>query len=212
MNVNHNFGFYAILTNPARGYEYLTRLLVDHEVPFVQLRMKDAADDEIVRQAETMRHLTQGTSTRLIVNDSPRLAALVGADGVHLGQSDMPFAQAREIVGDDAIVGLSTHNPQQTADACALQPDYIGIGPVYATPTKKLPDPVLGLDTMHEMVLRATVPAVCIGGIDLANLHDVLAAGARNVCMVRQLCAAADPEGVLKKALQIIADYGREQS
>ena len=119
----------------------------------------------------------------------------------------MPYREAREIVGDEAIVGLSTHNPDQTRAACALGPDYIGVGPVYATPTKKIPDPVLGLDGMRAMLDLATVPAVCLGGIDHGNARDVLMAGAKNICAVRCINASQTPAEELDRMLGLLGEH-----
>ena len=201
--VADNFGFYAILTNPKRGYEYLAHVCVELEIPFLQLRMKDTKDYEVLLMAEKLRQITEDTNTLLIINDYPHVAKDSGADGVHLGQDDMPIEQVREIVNPDTIIGLSSHNPDQTEEACKKQPDYIGIGPVYATPTKKIPDPVIGLDGMKEMLDVAIVPAVCIGGISLERLTDVLKAGARNFCLVREVCESKDPAGVIRKILEV---------
>jgi thiamine-phosphate pyrophosphorylase len=201
------FGFYAVLTDPIRGYEYCTQLLADYEIAFVQLRMKDAPKERIEEIGRVMRKITAGTKTRFIVNDCPKIAARVGADGVHVGQSDMPYREARTIVGDAAIVGISTHSVEQIKQACKLKPDYVGMGPVYATPTKKNPDPVVGLDGMKGMLAAATVPAVAIGGITLENLPSVLAAGALNFCMVRPLTQTRDPEKVLKEILKTYRSF-----
>lgn len=201
--VPDNFGFYAILSSPIRGYEYTANVCVELKVPFVQLRIKETSEYRILLLAEKLRQITENTNSLLIVNDFPTVAKDSCADGVHLGQDDMQIEQAREIVGTDAIIGLSTHNPQQTEDACKKQPDYIGIGPVYPTPTKKIPDPVIGLDGMKEMLDIATLPAVCIGGISLEKLPDVLLAGARNFCLVREVCESKDPAGTIKKILRI---------
>jgi thiamine-phosphate pyrophosphorylase len=206
-NTPQSFGFYAILTDPERGYEYMTRLLVEYRIRFVQLRMKDAPPQAVLAVAKTMRTLTAGTETRFIVNDYPDIAKKAGADGVHVGQSDMAYGEVRRIVGEEAVVGLSTHSPLQTNAACALHPDYIGIGPVYATPTKKTPDPVLGLGVMKDMISLSTVPAVAIGGISLDNLPDVLAAGAKNFCMVRPINQTSQPEKALKAILKTYEDY-----
>jgi len=201
------FGFYSVLTDPLKGYDYMAELLVDNGIPFVQLRMKDAPEEVIADTALRMRKITAGTDTQLIINDNPRIAVEIGADGVHIGQSDMPYEQAREIVGDDMIVGISTHNAQQVIAACRVPPDYIGAGPVFPTPTKKIPDPAIGLDGMKEMLKISTVPAVCIGGIDLGNLQQVLAAGAKNFCMVRQFTQSENPESVLKEVLRVYNQY-----
>lgn len=206
-NMPYDFDFYAVLTEPILGYKRLTEILVEHEVAFIQLRMKNQPLEEVRRVARVMRDITSDTDSRFIVNDHPEIAAEVGADGVHIGQDDMPYDEVRKIVGPDAIVGLSTHSPRQTEQACALVPDYIGVGPVYATPTKENPDPVIGIDGMKRMVTTATVPAVAIGGINLENLPEVLKAGARHYCMVRQVTQSREPGDILKKAAEIVAQF-----
>jgi thiamine-phosphate pyrophosphorylase len=197
-SIPSSFGLYAILTDPCKGYEYMAQLFVDYKIAFIQLRMKKEPADVILRTAEKLRKITLDSTSRLIINDHPEIAVKSGADGVHLGQDDMPYEQVRSIVGPGAIIGLSTHSPAQTAAACLLKPDYIGIGPVFPNPTKIKPDPAIGLNGMKEMISRATVPYVVIGGIDLLNLHEVLEAGAINFCMVRQLMQTEDPEKVLR--------------
>jgi thiamine-phosphate pyrophosphorylase len=201
------FGLYAILTDPIKGYEYTAKLFVDYKIAFIQLRMKNEPEEVIRKTADQLRAITMGSKSKFIVNDHPEIAASAGANGVHLGQGDMPYAKARSIVGPDAAIGLSTHSPAQAIAACELMPDYIGIGPVFPTPTKTNPDPVVGIDGMKKMLALATVPAVAIGGIDLSNLRKVLEAGAKNFCMVRQLMKADNPEKVLKETLRIYKEY-----
>jgi thiamine-phosphate pyrophosphorylase len=116
----------------------------------------------------------------------------------------MPYEDARRLMGEAAIIGLSTHNPAQTAAACALGPDYIGVGPVFATPTKRIPDPVIGLDGMRRMLEIATVPAVAIGGIDAGNAADVVAAGAENLCGVRCINGSPDPAWEIDRMLLVL--------
>ena len=194
-------GLYGILTDPVVGYEELARVMVERGLKIIQLRMKDVAPGEVISVARAIREIVP-PGVSFIVNDDPRIAAEVGADGVHLGQEDMPYDRAREIVGPDAIVGLSTHNPDQTGRACALRPDYIGVGPVWATPTKKNPDPVIGIDGMREMLGLATVPAVVLGGIDHSNVREVVEGGARNLCAVRCINGSRDPGAEIDRLLE----------
>ena len=207
MKIPETFGLYAILTDPVKGYEYTAKLFVDHKIAFIQLRIKNQPIAVIRKTAEKLRLITAGSASRLIINDFPDVAAAAGADGVHIGQDDMPYEKTRSIIGPNAVIGISTHTPDQTLRACALKPDYIGIGPVYPTPTKNSPDAVIGINGMKEMLALATVPAVVIGGIDMTNLRDMLNAGARNFCMVRQLMRAEDPEKVLKEVSNIYKEY-----
>jgi len=207
MKIPTAFGLYAILTDPVKGHEYTAQLFVDYRIAFIQLRMKKEPENVIRKTAEKLLAITEGSASKLIINDYPDIAAVVGAGGVHLGQDDMPYGKARSIVGPDSIIGISTHSPDQTLKVCTLKPDYIGIGPVYPSPTKANPDRVIGIDGMKEMLALATVPAIAIGGIDKSNLRDVLDAGARNFCMVRQLMQTGKPEKVLKEVLKIYREY-----
>lgn len=193
-------GFYGILTNPVVGYEKLTEIMVEKGIRIIQLRMKDVPEEELLAVAGKLRPLIP-SSVKFIINDSAAVAKECGADGVHLGQGDMAYEAARELLGKDAIIGLSTHNPTQTRAACALNPDYIGVGPVYATPTKKIPDPVLGISGMQAMLAVATVPAVCLGGIDHDNVDSVLQGGAQNICAVRCVNASLAPGAELDRML-----------
>ena len=201
-----DFGFYLVITNPVVGYAKCAEAAVRAGVKIVQLRMKHAARDEILREAREMRRVTAGTETLFIVNDDPSIAAEAEADGVHVGQDDMPPAEVRARFPGLRIVGLSTHNPAQVAASRAQPIDYIGVGPVYATPTKDIPDPTLGLETMRAMIAAAAHPAVAIGGIDATRLADVLAAGARNWAVVRAVCRAADPYAAIRNLQAIAAE------
>ena len=197
-----DFGLYLVITDPVAGYAECARAAVRAGVRIVQLRMKHASRTEIVREARVMREITAGTETLFIVNDDPSIAAEAGADGVHVGQGDMPPAEVRERFPSLRIVGLSTHNLDQVAASVRQPIDYIGVGPVYATPTKDIPDPTLGLETMSKMIAAAAHPAVAIGGIDAERLPDVLAAGARNYAVVRAVCKSADPYAAIMKLIE----------
>ncbi len=109
--IDDNFGLYGILTNPVRGYDYLTKLLVDNEIRFIQLRMKNGSEYEKLKVAESMKKITEGSNTYLIINDSAQIALDSDADGVHVGQGDMSVSEVRKMVGEEMIIGLSTHNP-----------------------------------------------------------------------------------------------------
>lgn len=196
-----DFGLYLVITNPVVGYAKCAEAAVRAGVKIVQLRMKHASREDILREAREMRKVTLGTDTLFIVNDDPQIAAEVEADGVHVGQDDMPPQEVRLRFPELRIVGLSTHNIDQVQASLTQPVDYIGVGPVYATPTKDIPDPTLGLDTMRRMIELAAHPAVAIGGIDTARLPDVLAAGARNFAVVRAVCQSADPYAAIS-ALQ----------
>jgi thiamine-phosphate pyrophosphorylase len=167
-------------------------------VDIVQLRLKDASDDTIVATARRYGAVCRAHDVPLILNDRPDLVAAASADGVHVGQDDMMVAQARGLVGPDRIVGLSTHSPAQV-DGAAAQPevDYIGVGPVHATPTKP-GRPAVGLDLVRYAAAHAATPFFAIGGIDAGNVAAVRAAGATRIAVVRAITDAPDPEGAAR--------------
>ncbi|MBP5285444.1 MAG: thiamine phosphate synthase, partial [Kiritimatiellae bacterium] len=168
-------------------------------VGMLQLRMKGVARGEYLRVAREVRAATRGSATKFIVDDDPEVAAEAQADGLHVGQDDMKVAEVRRRWPSIGIVGLSTHSPAQAAASVAQSPDYIGVGPVWATPTKAIPDPTLGLETMGEMIRSVPYPAVAIGGIDAERLPAVIAAGARNYAVVRAVCASKDPYSAIMR-------------
>ena len=194
-----DFGFYLVMTNPRVGYAACAAAAVRAGVKIIQLRMKHAPREDIVAVGREVRAVTRGTGTLFIVNDDPAIAAEVEADGVHVGQDDMPVAEVRARFPSLGIVGLSTHNPAQARAAIAQKPDYIGVGPVWATPTKDIPDPTLGVETAVKMANSVPFPAVCIGGIDEARLPELLRAGARNYAVVRAVCASDDPYAAIRR-------------
>lgn len=197
----NDFGLYLVITDPVAGYARCTEAAVEAGVAVVQLRMKHASRGDILRQAREMRRITAGTGTLFIVNDDPSVAAEAGADGVHVGQDDIDPETIRRLYPSLRIVGLSTHSPAQAEASNGKPVDYIGVGPVYATPTKEIPDATLGLDTMAEMIRLSKRPAVAIGGIDCMRLPSVMAAGAKNYAVVRAVCNSGNPLAEIKKLM-----------
>ncbi|WP_404787725.1 thiamine phosphate synthase [Altericista sp. CCNU0014] len=170
-------------------------------VRLVQYRDKDSDDPIRFERAKMLRSLCHQYQALFIVNDRVDLALAVEADGVHLGQQDLPVAAARRLLGSDRIIGRSTTNPEELARAMQEGVDYVGVGPVCATPTK--PDKaVAGLDYVRYAAAHSTLPWFAIGGIDGQNLSEVMAAGAERVAVVRAIMKAADPA---QAARQIIA-------
>jgi thiamine-phosphate pyrophosphorylase len=159
-------------------------------VDMLQLRDKHASDEELLDAGHRFRRCCDETGALLIVNDRPDLAVAVGADGVHVGQDDAPVEAAREVVGPERIVGLSTHSPRQLDAARGI--DYVAVGPVHATPTKP-GRPAVGLELVREAAAHARVPFFAIGGIDPTNVDEVVGAGARRIVVVRAIVEAADP-------------------
>ena len=189
-----DFGLYLVMTNPAVGYVRCCEAAVKAGVKIVQLRMKDAPRADVVAVARELRKVTSGSGTLLIVNDDPAAAAEAEADGVHVGQTDMPVAEVRRRFPSLGVVGKSTHSLAQAVAAQDESPDYIGVGPVWATPTKKIPDPTLGVENAAAMMRASRCPAVAIGGIvDESRVAEIAAAGFRNFAVVRAVCASDDP-------------------
>ena len=199
-----DFGFYLVMTNPVVGYANCAKAAVKAGVRIIQLRMKHASRDEIVREAKAVREVTRGTDTLFIVNDDPSIAAEVGADGVHVGQDDMSVAEVRRLYPSLKIVGLSTHSPAQALAAIPQKPDYIGVGPVYATPTKDIPDPTLGVETAVQMIRSVPFPAVAIGGLDFERAEGIVKAGAKNFAVVRAVCSSQDPYSAMKRLTGLV--------
>jgi thiamine-phosphate pyrophosphorylase len=179
-------------------------------VDMLQLRMKSGSDDELLAAARRYAGICADHDVLFILNDRPDLVTAAGADGVHVGQDDMAVAEARELVGPERLVGLSTHTPAQVDGAAGV--DYIGIGPVHATPTKP-GRPAVGLELVRYAAAHTRIPFFAIGGIDASNVEAVITAGARRVAVVRALTESADPESAaqeLKAALTGPAPIRRE--
>jgi thiamine-phosphate pyrophosphorylase len=158
----------------------------------VELRDREHPPAVVERFARTFRRLADTYSAPFIVNDDPYLAQELDADGVHVGQDDMPPTQVREILGPDAIIGLSTHTPEQLAAAQGEPVDYISVGPIWETPTKE-GRPATGLELIEQAASKSELPWFAIGGIDPGNVGDVIAAGARRIVVVRAIRDAEDP-------------------
>ena len=174
----------------------------------VQLREKDADDGAVLAAAAEFRQAADEHGALFILNDRPDLAAAAGADGVHLGQDDAAPAHARAILGDDAILGLSTHSTAQAGAAQGSGADYFCVGPVHATPTKA-GRPAVGLKPVRHAAAAARLPWFAIGGLDAGNVGAVLDAGARRIVVVRAITEAADPEGAAR-ALRAALDAATE--
>jgi thiamine-phosphate pyrophosphorylase len=168
-------------------------------VDVVQLRDKALDDDGLIAAARAFRAAADEAGALFVLNDRPDLVKACGADGVHVGQDDLPPAQARAGVGPDRIVGRSTHTPEQFAAAVAdPDVDYFAVGPVHATPTKP-GRPAAGLQYVEHVVSGSPQkPWFAIGGIDAGTLAPVLAAGARRIVVVRAITEAADPEAAAR--------------
>jgi thiamine-phosphate pyrophosphorylase len=202
--MKERFGLYLILTDPVAGYEACTRAAGDCGVRYLQLRMKDTPRAVVLETARTIRAITRETDTRFIINDDLTVAMEVDADGLHLGQGDQSLPEARKAWNTPGkILGLSTHSTEQAALALESSPDYIGVGPVFPTPTKSDADPALGVAQTGQIVKGSPITAVAIGGINSGNLPDLLDAGIENYCVVRAVNDAVDPVSAIRRLQEI---------
>ncbi len=161
-------------------------------VDIVQLRAKEGSPDRILELARELHPLSAAAGVPFIINDHPALAAEAGVEGAHVGQDDVSVREARQLAGPGKIIGLSTHSLAQAVEAAAAQPDYIGFGPLFSTPTK--PDYIpIGMADIAEVHRRVNLPVFCIGGIKRENLPSVIAAGARRAVIVSGILTADDP-------------------
>jgi len=171
--------------------EFLGRVL-GAGVDVVQLREKDMEAGPLLAYCETARRRTEEFGALFIVNDRLDVAVAAGAEGVHLGQDDLPAQAARAQIGAEMLVGLSTHSEDQIEAANRLPVDYIGVGPVLATPTKP-GRPAVGVGLVRSAVAKSKRPFYAIGGVDLHTLPAIIEAGATRVSVMRALTAAEDP-------------------
>ncbi|MCX7710451.1 MAG: thiamine phosphate synthase [Clostridia bacterium] len=172
----------------------VVKALIKSGIKIIQYREKDKKLLEKYRECTEIRALTQTAGVTFIVNDDIHIAMLVKADGVHIGQDDLPVEKVRELVGEEMIIGVSTHSPEQAKAAIAAGADYIGVGPVFKTFTKKdVCDPV-GLEYLEYAVKNVDIPFVAIGGIKEHNLSEVVSKGAKCIAMVTEIVGADNIE------------------
>jgi thiamine-phosphate diphosphorylase len=195
------------------AHDEIVRLMLAAGARFIQLRDKEASAREVLDAARACLKLTREAGARLIVNDRVDIALTAEADGVHLGQDDMAVEEARDILGDKKIIGVSTHSMEQVRDALDTSANYIAVGPVYPTRTKEHADPVVGLDLVREARKIADRPLVAIGGITVDRAPEVIAAGADSVAVISalypwpeklDLASRPDVEGRVRAFLDVL--------
>ncbi|MDI5884479.1 thiamine phosphate synthase [Cobetia amphilecti] len=197
-----------LVTDPAlcaqRGLEATVMAAVRGGVSVVQLRDKHASDEEMIAQAIRLKALLDEYEVPLIINDRIEVALASGADGLHIGQSDGDPVEARRRLGEDALIGLSVQTLEQLKAVDVERIDYLGLGPVYATPTKPDHAAPLGIEGLTQLVRSSPLPTVAIGGISLANAGEVMTSGTDGLAVVSALCSAEDPA---EAAQQFLAQY-----
>lgn len=178
--------------------------MLEAGIKLIQYREKDKSMLEKYRQCIKLRELTADAGAAFIVNDHIDLAKSVCADGIHLGQDDMPAVAARELIGDSMILGISTHSPEQAVKAVRDGADYIGVGPIYRTFTKKDVCNPVGLEYLDYVVKNVRIPFVAIGGIKLHNLRQVKGQGAKCIALVTEIVGAENIKGTIESIREIL--------
>jgi len=198
---------YALLTEAhcRRPWLETAELLLEGGVDVIQLREKVMDGRDLLARARALRQLTDRFGALCIVNDRPDVALLSGADGVHLGQEDLPVEEVRRLIGPERVIGLSTHMPAQAQEAEGRGADYIGVGPVFATETRGYPQGG-GVELVSALCRAARLPTVAIGGITPQNALSVWKAGAQAVAACAALCGADDPRQAAQCFLKALAE------
>ncbi len=181
-----------------RDLEDVVVQAVEGGVTMVQLREKDISTREFIDLARALKLVLARTRVPLIINDRVDVALAVDADGVHIGQNDMPYDIARQMLGRDKIIGLSVENFADIEEANRLDVDYIGVSPVFATPTKTDTTAPFGLDGLREAVRCSVHPSVAIGGINLSNFRSVLSTGTNGIAVVSAIMDSDNPKEASK--------------
>lgn len=187
--------------HPHRSMIEVMEEAIEGGADFIQLRDKKSSKKQILEKAKSLRALTKRYNVPLIVNDHIDIAIAVDADGVHLGQDDLPLQEARKMIGNK-IIGISTHSIEQARVAEEGGADYIGVGPIFPTTTKEDVVAPVTLDYLREVVNEIKIPFVPIGGIKLHNVQQVLEAGGRSVCVVSEVVGSSDVKGTCEAFLK----------
>lgn len=201
-----NWKLYVIIDRSAAGKRDMLSLaesVIKGGADVIQLRDKVSSEKEIIKDAHRLRTLTRKYKIPFIINDRVDIAAACDADGVHLGQDDLPVSHARPLLGNNRLIGVSTHSIEQAKKAQEDGADYIGIGPIFPTPTKPDRRPI-GLGILKKIKTEISIPSIAIGGIHKDNLGDVLNSGARAVCVIGASLSSSDVEDATRTLKNII--------
>jgi thiamine-phosphate pyrophosphorylase len=197
-------GLYIILDPsvcPTRPLVEVLMAAAEAGASLFQYRNKTASMKEAYTEALALRHAAAKAGVLFIVNDRCDLALAVDADGVHLGQGDLPLDLARKVMGPDKLIGISTHNPDQVREATAGKPDYLGFGPIFTPGSKQDHDPVVGLEGLRAMRSLTSLPVFAIGGIQIDQVGEIVHAGADGVAVISAILKAPDISHVVKAFL-----------
>lgn len=178
--------------------------VINSGVSCVQLRMKNQTPENIIRTGKKLLHLLRMHQIPLIINDHPHIALAINADGVHIGQTDIPYTMARQQLGYKKIIGVSIENIQQAQRYRSIDCDYFGVAPIFASPTKKYATPPLGIANLNRINNVLSAPVVALGGINLQNIRSVLATGVAGVAVASAIFLAEQPHKVSQQLAQTI--------
>lgn len=195
-----------VVTPPKLGAALVatTRTVVEAGAPLVQVRVKDATDRDRLAHTTELVELVRGAGATCLVNDRCDLALATGADGVHVGDDDVPASVARRLLGDQALVGATCRDPESARRAAGAGADYLGVGPTYVTTTKVgLPDPI-GPAGVERVASAVDVPVIAIAGVTAAHVPELLDAGAWGVAVVGAVYGASDPARAVEQLLEVL--------
>lgn len=207
MSLDFNLSLYLVTDRPlslGRPIEEVVVAAVEGGVTMVQLREKDCPTGEFITLARALKGALAPHGVPLIINDRVDVALAVDADGVHIGQSDMSYEDARRLLGPDKIIGLSVENFSDLERANSLDVDYVGISPVYGTPTKSDTAEPFGLEGLRRAVALSAHPTVAIGGMNATTIGEVMQTGVDGVAVVSAICSAPSPKAAAQELLDII--------
>ncbi|HGJ67255.1 TPA: thiamine phosphate synthase [bacterium] len=176
-------------------------------VKVIQYREKELSTKEMYQEAKVIRELTYKNDALFIINDRIDISLAVDADGVHIGQEDMPFEKARELLGQDKIIGLTVHNIDEAMVGESLMADYLGVSPIFATKTKKDAGKPSGIKLIEDIKEKVNIPLVAIGGINLSNVGQILQTGVKNVAVISAIVASDNVELECKKFIGKIDEF-----
>jgi len=193
LKLREYLGLYAVTADyGVRTHTAIARAAVEGGARVIQYREKGASSREMLQTALELRELTAASGAIFIVNDRIDIAQAAYADGVHLGQDDMPYSVARGILGDGYIIGISATDYREAVEAAREGADYIGLGPIYPTPSKDDAAPAIGIEGLSAVVQAVDVPVVAIGGLTTDNIEEVIRAGADAAAVISAIAAAGD--------------------
>jgi len=214
MKKQFDFSLYLVTDQKlslGRPIEDVVRAAVKGGVTAVQIREKESTTKEFIKLAHNLQNILKPQGVPLIVNDRIDIALAVDADGIHIGQTDMPYYEARRLVGNDMVIGLSVETMEQAIEAENLDVDYISVSPVFLTPTKHDATNEWGLEGLRKLRSQSRKLLIAIGGINSSNAKAALESGADGIAVVSAICSAADPESASRRLGEIIEQTRKEK-